>query len=129
MAALESGPVANGAGNGASGTSTAADADAETEDPAGEDDADMPVETGPEIQPERPEALTRPRSGGGDDLTAIDGIGPRIQEALNSLGIFHYDQIAAWTGAHEAWIDEDLSFSGRVARERWVAQAKALLSD
>jgi len=105
--------------------SVAISADATDDDAPVEPDAQTPTPD-LDIQPERPEALTKPRSGGRDELTRIEGIGPRIQEALNSLGVFHFDQIAAWTPAHEAWIDEYLSFSGRVARERWVEQAKGL---
>jgi len=84
------------------------------------DDAAAPV-----IAPERPPQISKPRDGG-DDLAEIGGIGPRIQDVLQELGIYRYSQIAAWTPANEAWIDDYLSFSGRVGRERWVEQARAL---
>lgn len=78
---------------------------------------------------ERPIALEKPVAGAPDDLTIIGGIGPKIQEVLNELGIFHYDQIAAWTPENIAWIDEQLNFSGRIGREGWVEQAAILSGD
>lgn len=78
------------------------------------------------VVPARPDALEKPRGGRGDDLTEIQGVGPRIQDALNGLGIFHFDQVAAWSPENEAWIDDYLNFAGRVARERWVEQARVL---
>lgn len=77
----------------------------------------------------QPIALEAPIGGEGDDLTAIGGIGPKIQEVLNELGIFHYDQIAAWSKDNIDWIDEHLAFQGRIEREQWVSQAAALSDD
>lgn len=74
----------------------------------------------------QPEAFNEPKDGG-DDLTAIGGIGPRIAEVLNGLGIWTYAQIASWTPENAAWVEEHLSFKGRVEREQWIAQAKALI--
>ncbi|MEO1553986.1 MAG: hypothetical protein AAFR82_08615 [Pseudomonadota bacterium] len=68
-----------------------------------------------------------PPSNGGDDLTTITGIGPRIAEVLNGLGIWTFSQIAEWKPEHETWIENHLSFKGRVSRENWVGQAKDLL--
>ena len=79
--------------------------------------------------PVRPLALERPVEGAPDDLTLIGGIGPRIQDVLNSLGIYHYDQIAEWTLENIAWIDEYLNFHGRVKREGWVEQAAVLVGE
>ena len=44
----------------------------------------------------------------------------------NDLGIFHYDQVAAWTPEQVGWIDGYLKFKGRIDRDNWVRQAKAL---
>lgn len=60
-----------------------------------------------------------------DDLQAIVGIGPKIDETLRELGVHFFAQIAAWTPAHVAWIDNYISFKGRVTRERWIEQAQA----
>jgi predicted flap endonuclease-1-like 5' DNA nuclease len=74
-------------------------------------------------------ALERPVEGAPDDLTLIGGIGPKIQEVLNSLGIWHFDQIAAWTPENIAWVDAYLSFAGRIVREGWVEQARVLAGE
>lgn len=79
-----------------------------------------------ELEGEQPEQVEKPDSGG-DDLTAIAGIGPRIAEVLNGLGIWTYAQVAAWTPANETWIENHLAFKGRVGREKWVEQASALM--
>lgn len=75
----------------------------------------------------RPEAMEAARGGQPDDLTRIRGIGPRIAEQLHGLGIWHFDQIAGWGPDEVAWMDNHLEdFRGRVTRDDWVAQAKAL---
>ncbi len=78
------------------------------------------------IDGERPQILPAPRNGFPDDLKEISGIGLKIEEALNELGIFHFDQIAAWTSENAKWIDNYLVFKGRVLREDWIGQAKLL---
>lgn len=82
-----------------------------------------------DVVPARPLALERPVEGAPDDLTLIGGIGPRIQEVLNSLGIYHFDQIADWSPENIAWIDDYLHFNGRVKREGWVEQAAILVGE
>lgn len=75
----------------------------------------------------RPAALTTPRAGGADDLKKIKGIGPKLEQLCNSLGFYHFDQIANWTPAEVAWMDDNLAgFKGRVTRDTWVDQAKLL---
>ncbi|MCF6328910.1 MAG: hypothetical protein L3J02_03815 [Henriciella sp.] len=80
-----------------------------------------------EIDQVQPEQADAPADGGGDDLTEIVGIGPRIAEVLNELGIWSFGQIAAWTPENAAWVEQHLSFKGRVEREGWIEQAKDLL--
>ena len=41
--------------------------------------------------------LSAPRGGKADRLTLIKGIGPVNERKLNEHGVFHFDQIAAWT--------------------------------
>jgi predicted flap endonuclease-1-like 5' DNA nuclease len=77
----------------------------------------------------RPMPMDKPVDGKPDDLTQIGGIGPKIQDVLNSLGIFHFDQIADWTSENIAWVDEYLSFAGRITREGWVEQAAVLVGE
>ena len=62
-----------------------------------------------------------------DDLTRIKGIGRKMQERLNALGITSFRQLATLTPEEIARIDAAIEFPGRVERERWVEQAKALL--
>ncbi|MFN3547087.1 MAG: NADH-quinone oxidoreductase subunit E [Mesorhizobium sp.] len=72
----------------------------------------------------RPAGIERPAAP--DDLQMISGVGPKIEATLHSIGIFTYAQIAAWTADERAWVDGYLRFRGRIERENWVAQAKAL---
>ena len=75
---------------------------------------------------DKPALLTAPRNGKKDNLTRIKGIGLKIEESLNDIGIYHFDQIAAWDAENIAWADSTLGFPGRAEREQWVTQAKAL---
>ena len=75
----------------------------------------------------KPQGLTAARGGKADDLKQIKGIGPKLEKLCNSLGFYHFDQIASWSPAEIAWVDENLEgFKGRVTRDTWVAQAKLL---
>ena len=77
----------------------------------------------------RPEALEGPREGNADDLKLIKGVGPKLEDLLHSLGFYHFDQIANWTPEEIAWVDRNLEgFKGRVTRDDWVSQARALSS-
>ena len=75
----------------------------------------------------QPKFLEKALDTGKDDLKKIKGIGPKLEETLNEMGVFHFHQIAAWTPAEAAWVDEHLEgFKGRVSRDDWVAQARVL---
>ncbi|HVW58323.1 MAG TPA: NADH-quinone oxidoreductase subunit E [Rhizobiaceae bacterium] len=74
--------------------------------------------------PDRPIGIEKP--GKPDDLKLISGVGPKIEHTLNDLGIYTFAQIASWKKAQRNWIDAYLSFHGRVERDDWVKQAKAL---
>jgi NADH-quinone oxidoreductase subunit E len=75
----------------------------------------------------QPKGLKAARGGKPDDLKVILGIGPKLEALCHSLGFFHFDQIANWTAAEIAWVDENLEgFKGRVTRDKWVDQAKDL---
>ena len=89
--------------------------------------APAPVDAGPGT---RPAALAAARGGVADDLKRIKGIGPKLEVLCNRLGFWHFDQIAAWTPAEIAWVDENLeAFKGRVTRDDWVAQARVLAAE
>jgi predicted flap endonuclease-1-like 5' DNA nuclease len=80
-----------------------------------------------QVAAQKPQGLTAARGGKPDDLKIIKGIGPALEKLCHSLGYYHFDQIAAWTPAEVAWVDDNLEgFKGRVTRDEWVAQAKAL---
>ncbi len=72
----------------------------------------------------RPAGIARPTAV--DDLKLISGIGPKNEKILHDLGIFTFAQVASWKKAERAWVDGYLNFHGRVEREDWVKQAKAL---
>ena len=75
----------------------------------------------------RPVALEAARAGGPDDLKRIKGVGRKLEALLHSLGIYHFDQIAAWGPAELAWVDKHLEgFHGRASRDDWVGQARLL---
>jgi len=73
----------------------------------------------------RPEGRSS-NDGDKDDLKQISGVGPKIEGILNELGIVAFEQVAAWTPENVAWVDTYLKFKGRIDREDWIAQAKAL---
>ncbi|MEE4235498.1 MAG: NADH-quinone oxidoreductase subunit NuoE [Anderseniella sp.] len=76
-------------------------------------------------KPAGPERLARPQ-GKADDLKLISGVGPKLEGTLNRLGFWHFSQIAKWTKKDIAIVDDELSFKGRIERDDWVKQAKAL---
>ncbi len=75
----------------------------------------------------RPKALSAPGKQGKDNLKRIKGLGPVLEGKLNELGIFRLDQIAAWDKQTIDWVDNELSFKGRIERDRWVEQARELM--
>ncbi len=62
-----------------------------------------------------------------DDLTAISGIGDFIQEKLNAIDIYTFEQISRFTAVEEETVTEVIEFfPGRIKRDKWVAQSKKL---
>lgn len=75
----------------------------------------------------KPATLTAAREGGADNLKEIKGVGPKLEQLLNSMGFYHFDQIANWSADEVAWVNANLQgFKGRVSRDNWVEQAKIL---
>ena len=72
------------------------------------------------------ETKTEAPAAGGDDLKQLSGVGPALEKKLLDAGITTFAQIAAWTEADVAAMDEKLSFKGRIEREGWIDQAKEL---
>lgn len=89
-------------------------------------------ETAPHVEGEdlyagaRPQGLMAPRGGKADDLKLIRGIGKQNEGRLHALGVWHFDQIAAWTRDNVEWVGSYLAFPGRIDREDWVNQSKQL---
>ena len=64
---------------------------------------------------------------GPDDLKRIHGIGPRLERTLNDMGITRFEQLASLKKADIERLQKKLpKFPGRVVRDNWVGQAKAL---
>ena len=62
-----------------------------------------------------------------DDLKSIKGIGPFIEEKLNALGIFTFEQVSKMTAKIEEEVNVAIEFfPGRVKRDEWAKQAKKL---
>ncbi len=83
----------------------------------------QPVQT---FSGEKPSGLAAARGDRADDLLVIKGVGPQNEARLHGLGIWHFDQIAAWTPENVEWVGGYLAFPGRIEREDWVGQAKVL---
>lgn len=78
----------------------------------------------------KPKGLKAARRGKPDDLKLIEGIGAKLEERLNEWGVFHFDQIAAWGDQEVAYADNNVPrFKGRASRDKWVAQAKLIVSE
>jgi len=75
---------------------------------------------------ERPKGIAAARGGKADKLQRISGVGPKNEKILHGLGIFHFDQIAAWSAGQVSWVDDHLKFNGRIKRENWIRQARLL---
>ncbi|WP_339763150.1 endonuclease [uncultured Sulfitobacter sp.] len=74
----------------------------------------------------KPETMAQARAGGADDLKLISGVGPKLEQTLNELGFYHFDQIAKWGPEEITWVDARVRFKGRIQRDDWVAQAATL---
>ena len=72
--------------------------------------------------------FTKPK-GEPDDLKKLGGVGPKLEKKLNELGITSYEQISNFTDDEIAFVDETLNFKGRIERDDWTGQAKALLAE
>lgn len=72
----------------------------------------------------RPPKVKKPAKP--DDLKLISGVGPKLEGVLNGLGIYKFEQVCKWKKAEREWVDGYLKFKGRIDRDDWVKQAKAL---
>ena len=64
-----------------------------------------------------------------DDLKKIDGIGMFVEQRLNQLEIYTYQQVSQFDEAFIAKLGAALGFSEQtIARDEWVKQAKLLIA-
>lgn len=62
-----------------------------------------------------------------DDLKQIKGIGPVLENKLNELGIFTYEQVALLTDSDLDRIAEVTTFGkSKILADDWIGQAKEL---
>ncbi|MEJ6401822.1 50S ribosomal protein L21 [Yoonia sp. 2307UL14-13] len=81
----------------------------------------------PKAEKPKAEKKAAPKKAeGADDLKKLSGVGPALEKKLHEAGVTTFAQIAAWTEADVAAMDEKLSFKGRIEREGWIDQAKEL---
>ncbi|RCW85460.1 NADH-quinone oxidoreductase subunit E [Phyllobacterium bourgognense] len=73
---------------------------------------------------DRPVGIEKPEIV--DDLKMISGVGPKLEILLHELGIYTFAQVSAWKKAERDWVDSYIKFGGRIERDDWVKQAKAL---
>lgn len=86
--------------------------------------ADTNAEPAPPVEPAPAEPAP---AEGGDDLTRLKGVGPKLAARLNELGITRFAQLAALDEASAKALDAQLgSFQGRMTRDRWTDQARFL---
>ena len=67
--------------------------------------------------------LSEPRDGSADKLTELNGVGPAMQTKMNEAGVFHFDQLAAWSEAEAAYMADQLGAGSKMAG--WVDEAKS----
>ena len=112
------------AATGAAPAAAAPPAAAEKKDPppAAAAPAAAPAEASPLLH-------AAPKDGKADELELIWGVGPKLRELLNKMGVWHFDQVASWTEKEIRWVDARLEdFKGRIERDDWIEQAKKLAS-
>ena len=62
-----------------------------------------------------------------DDLKLIVGVGPVLERMLHQLGVTSFKEVAYWTESDIDALDAKLhEFPGRIRRDGWVTQARAL---
>jgi NADH-quinone oxidoreductase subunit E len=78
-------------------------------------------------KPQRQKAAASIVETQADDLKKISGIGPKLEQVLNGMGVRRYADVASWSDKDVKRFDEQLGFGGRIARDGWVEQAKTLM--
>ncbi len=82
------------------------------------------------VEPEPPTCLLTSPPDKVDDFKQIKGIGKAVEEALNGLGIYQFQQLVELEDEDIQWVDEHLDrFRGRITRDDWIGQAAQLSSN
>jgi large subunit ribosomal protein L21 len=69
-----------------------------------------------------------PTKAAAEDVTLIDGIGPKIAGQLAAEGITRLSQIALLSKVALNKIDAKLGLKGRSERDEWISQAQELVA-
>ncbi len=88
---------------------------------------EMPVIPRPAKYCKKPWLLTAARRDRPDDLTRIPGLDRESENALNTLGIHHFDQIALWDDANVAWLQENWPADCELHPRDLIGPARKLL--
>lgn len=91
--------------------------------------APTPTSAAPSATEETAPMTYDARPDNADDLKLINGVGPKLEETLNELGFYTFEQVAAWTPANVAYVDARLKFKGRIERDNWIEKAKVLAAE
>ena len=62
-----------------------------------------------------------------DDLKLIAGIGETLEKTLHKCGIYYFEKIAGFNLKDINTVDKLLNFRGRIDRDDWIKQARALI--
>lgn len=116
--------------HGASGVDVGASEDVAAEAAA---DAEVPADAAPAMGGRKgddvvPMLFDRP-AGAPDNLKRLPGVGKVLEGKLNSVGITRLEQIANLSSDDVARLDDALNLKGRVERDDWLGQAKALAAE
>lgn len=65
-------------------------------------------------------------NGKTDDLKKIEGVGPKLEQVLNSRGIRRFADLAALDVAELEALDAAIGLDGRAIRDDWAGQARQL---
>ncbi|MBT8280427.1 MAG: polysulfide reductase NrfD [Muriicola sp.] len=68
-----------------------------------------------------------PNTDKADDLKKVKGIGPKMEQTLNQIGIYTFAQVSRMTDTEYQMLDEITgAFPGRAQRDDWAGQAMKL---
>ena len=107
----------------------AAAAPKKDKEPAAKKEAKAPAADAGDVDAVQPGNLLDGPKGEPDDLTQISGVGKVLEKKLHDNGVYHFWQISEWGPEEIAWMDDKLSFKGRIERDGWIDQAEKMSSD